>query len=68
MGGWFVLILKNVGTSGEAEKARFTAQGYSNQEKSYLVHDVSTLRPASIRLVLPLAASLGTRIFLHDVS
>lgn len=68
MGGRFVLTLKNVGTPEETAKARCIAQGYSDREKPYLIHDVSALRPASIRLISSLAATLRMHIFLHDVS
>lgn len=48
MGGRFVLTLKNMGTQEVAAKARIIAQDYSDQEKPYLVHDVSALHPASV--------------------
>lgn len=52
VGGCFVLTLKNSGTPEECAKVRYIVQGYVNDDKPYLILDVTTLRPSSIRLVL----------------
>lgn len=68
VGGRFILSLKNVGTPDEAAKVRYIAQGYADAEKPFLVHDVSALRPTSIRFILSISSIMGLRLFLHDVS
>lgn len=66
--GRFILSLKNYGTPNEKAKVRFIAQGFLDRDKSYVVHDTSTLRAASIRIILSVAAIERFRIFLHDVT
>lgn len=56
MGGCFELTLKNYQTSEERTKVRFFAQGYDDRDKPFLVHDTSTLRFSSIRIVLSSAS------------
>lgn len=68
LGGRFVLTLKNVGTPEEKAKARYIAQGYCDGDKSYVVHDISTIRASSIRLILSVSAVMGFRLFSHDVT
>lgn len=66
--GRFALTLKNYGTLEEVPKVRYVSQGFNDSEKPYLAHDVTTLRPTSIREVLSVAPVLGMRLFTHDVT
>lgn len=66
VGGRLILTLKNYGTPGEMAKVRYVAQGYNFKEKSYNVHDMATLRAASIRLILSTSAYHRFRLFSHD--
>lgn len=50
-GGRFILSLKNYGTPDEKAKVRYVAQGFSDGDKPYMVHDTNTLRKSSIRIV-----------------
>lgn len=68
LGGRFVLTLKNLGTPNETPKVRFVAQSYNDREKTSMVHDASTLRFSSIRVVISVANILGVRLFSHDVT
>lgn len=68
MGGRFLLTLKNCNTPDEKTKVRFVAQGFSDVEKPYMVHDSSTLRISSIRMVLSIAAIKRFRVFSQYVT
>lgn len=68
MGGRFILTLKNYGTPEECAKVRYVAQGFRDRDKPYMVHDTSTLRISSIRLILSIAAVMQFRCFSHDVT
>lgn len=68
MGGKFLLSLKNFDTPEEKAKVRYFAQGFSDRVKPYMVHDVSTFRISSIRMVMSIAATMGFRLFSHDVT
>lgn len=68
LGGRFVLAVKNIGTKDEKAKARYIAQGHKDKDKPYMVHDTSTLRASSVRVILSVAAVKGFRIFSHDVN
>lgn len=67
VGGRFIHTLKNHLTPEECAKVRYVAQGFADQLKKMLAHDVTALRPASIRLILSIASILSLRLFLHDV-
>lgn len=67
LGGRFVLTLKNLGTNEETAKARYVAQGNRDKEKPHMVHNITTLRQSSTRLIISVAAVKGFRIFAHDV-
>lgn len=66
--GRFLLTLKNVDTPDETPKVRYVAQGYSDVHKQFIAHDLTTLRPTSIRLILAIAATKNLRLFTHDVT
>lgn len=68
VGGRFELTLKNYGTPTEKAKGRFNAQGFSDKDKSIVIHDTATLRAASIRLILSAASFHRFRLFSHDVT
>lgn len=67
LGGRFVLTLKNFSTPNEKAEARFVAHGYCDQVKNEIIHDSSTIRPSSIRIILSTAANLSFNLFSHDV-
>ena len=68
LGGRFVLTLKKAGTKDETLKARFVAQGFSDREKDIAIHNVTSLRQSSVRIIASFAASLGHGVFSHDVT
>ena len=68
LGGRVVLTLKKAGTSSETPKARFVAQGFSDRNKDFIIHNVTSLRQSSVRIIVSFAASNGYRIFSHDVT
>lgn len=68
LGGRFVLALKNAGTENEKPKARFVAQGFADKEKDYLIHNVTSLRQSSVRVILSFGVNMGYRVYTHDVT
>lgn len=62
------MTLKNSNTPDENAKVRYVAQGYKDHEKPYLVHDMSTLRISSIRVIMSVAAVMKFRLFSHEVT
>eukprot|EP00168_Porphyra_purpurea_P020863 TRINITY_DN895_c0_g1_i6.p1 TRINITY_DN895_c0_g1~~TRINITY_DN895_c0_g1_i6.p1 ORF type:complete len:1091 (+),score=259.84 TRINITY_DN895_c0_g1_i6:1132-4404(+) len=68
IGGRIIHTLKNVGTKDEGVKARFVAQGHRDKAKDFVVHNLSTLRHRSIRVLVSTAANLGMRLFAHDIT
>lgn len=68
MGGRFVLTLKNYQTPNESAKVRYVAQGYNDRDRPFLVHDATSIRVSSIRILQSAAKVLGFRIFSHDVT
>ena len=67
LGGRFVLAYKNYGTPEETETARYVAQGHKDKEKGFVVHNVTTLRASSTRILVSVAAIKGFKIFADDV-
>jgi hypothetical protein len=65
--GRFVLTIKNIGTESETYKARYVVQGHRDKEKGYLVHNSTTVRQNSVRLILSTAATFGFCIWSQDV-
>lgn len=57
---------KKAGTKNETPKPRFVAQGFSDREKDFIIHNVDPLRQDSVRMIVSFAASHGYRIFSHD--
>jgi hypothetical protein len=68
MDGHFVLAIKNASTNEEMFKARFVVKGYRDKLKKRLVHDATTSRISSARLLVGLAALFGFRLFSVDVT
>jgi Reverse transcriptase (RNA-dependent DNA polymerase) len=68
MSGRFVLAIKNLNTNEEMFKARFVVKGYRNKLKTRLVHDTTTSRISSARLLAGLTAVFGFRLFSVDVT
>lgn len=68
IGGRFILTLENFQTPQVTTKVRNISQGYSDFEKSFIVHDISALCPASIRLLLSVAAYRKLRLFSFDMT
>lgn len=55
-------------TPEETAKVRYIAQGITDALNEMLAHDVTALRPTSIRVILCVAAVLDLGLFLHDVT
>jgi hypothetical protein len=68
MGGRFVLTIKDSGTSKEIYKARYVVQGFRDKKKNSLIHDASTQKQQSTKLLIGLAAIFGLRIFSTGVT
>jgi hypothetical protein len=68
IGSRFVMALKNTETVQPMWKARFVAQGHTDAERHTLLHDATSLRQTSIRLIVALAAMFGFKVWSGDVS
>jgi hypothetical protein len=66
MSGRFVLTIKD-NNNTTVYKARYVMQGYADQDKPFLVHDVANTRPHSIRLIVALAAIFHFPLVSHDI-
>lgn len=66
--GRFVDAIKHVGTVNSQFKARYVLQGHNDKEKPFIVHNISTLRESSTKIILSTSAVLNFRIFSHDVN
>jgi len=62
-----VLAIKDAGTDREVLKARFVVPGHRDRLKSSILHDTSTVRYHSIRILVGLAAVFGFNLFSSDV-
>lgn len=67
-GGRFVHTLKHVGSPDEKPKARYVAQGHKDKDKPFVVHNMSTLRQRSTKMLVSTSAVCGFRLFIHDVN
>lgn len=65
--GRFVLIIKSTEDGKEKFKARYVLSGHRDRSKAFMVHTSKTLKPASIRLMLPCASTLGFQMWTRDV-
>lgn len=66
--GRFVDAIKHVGTNNAKFKSRYVLQGHNDKEKPFIVHNISTLRQSSTKIILSTSAVLNFRIFSHDVN
>lgn len=48
-------------------KARYVAQGFNDDLKHEIVHNVTSLKPSSVRIILSTASNLRFRVFCHDM-
>ena len=67
LGGRFVLDIKNFGSKDEKARARFVVQGHRDKEKDFLVHNTTSLRQRSVRIIVTFAAVKGYRVFRNDI-
>jgi len=63
----FVLAIKHNGDGSEKLKARFVVGGHRDREAAKIVHNSTTLRPTSLRLLIALATILGFDIWSTDM-
>ena len=68
MSSHFVLALKDPDTATPRAKARMVAGGHTDDDRFELIHDATTVRPTSIRLMLCVAAQFGWIVSLTDVN
>jgi len=68
LGARFVLAIKLPNTPTDAAKARYVAQGCGDCEKPFIVHNLSTLRQSSTKVIVSTSAVFGWRFFSHDVN
>ncbi len=66
--GSFVVTIKDVETENPIFKARFVAHGNRDSEKGQLVHDSTTARQISVRLLLAMSAIMGFYVWTEDIS
>jgi hypothetical protein len=59
IGGRFVLTIKDSGTIREIYKSRYVVQGYRDKKKTSLVHDASTSKQQSTKLLTGFAVIFG---------
>jgi Reverse transcriptase (RNA-dependent DNA polymerase) len=67
LNGRYVITIKDIGTERELYKARFVVQGHRDKQKTSMVHQNTTAKQQSTRLLTGLAAIFGFRICTHDV-
>lgn len=68
LGGRFVHVLKHVGTPEEKGKSRYVVQGNRDHAKPFVVHNLSTLRQRSTKIIVSTSAVRGFRVFSHDIN
>eukprot|EP00170_Pyropia_yezoensis_P002751 contig_11549_g2756 len=68
MGGRFPHALKHVGTPKEKGQSPYVVQGNRDKAKPFVVHNLSTLRQRSTKIIVSTSAVLGFRIFSRDVN
>ena len=66
--GGFVITIKDTETDKPRLKARFVIHGNTDKEKNNLVHTNTTVKHASTRMLVALAACFGFRIWSQDIS
>lgn len=68
MTGGFVVTIKDVETNSPIFKARYVIHGNKDLEKDELVHNSSTLRQYSMRMIITLCDIFGFKIWTPDIS
>ena len=68
LGGSFVLAIIDSYIEKEVWKARYVVQGHKDKLKTSLVHDVSTARQFSVKMLVGLAVLCGFRLYSTDVT
>ncbi len=66
--GSFVVTIKNVETESPIFKARFVDHANGDSEKDQLVHDSRTPRQSSVRLLVAMAAIMGSDVWTENRS
>lgn len=66
--GSFVITIKDVETDSPIFKARFVAHGNRDRDKDTLLHDSTTVRNSSVRMLIVLAEVMGFNVWTEDVS
>lgn len=64
----FVLTIKHKNTGEEIWKARFVLGGHKDKGKDRVVHSATTLKQASIRLLIALATIFGFDMWSTDIT
>lgn len=64
----FVLTLENVGIQNEQHKESLVAQGHTDKEKPIIVHDSTTLKYWSLRIILSFAGITQYTLWSQDIN
>jgi Reverse transcriptase (RNA-dependent DNA polymerase) len=67
LNGRYVITIKDIGTEREFHKARYVVQGHRDKEKTSIVHQNTTAKQKSTRILPGLAAIFGFLLCTHDV-
>ncbi len=66
--GSFFVTFEDVETEKPTFKARFVAHGNRDSDKDQFVHDSTTVRQSSVRLLVAIAAIMGFDVWTEDIS
>ncbi len=64
----FIPTINDIETEQPTVKAPFVAHGSRESDKDQLVHDSTTVRSSSVRLLVTMAAIMGFDIWNEDIS
>ena len=64
----FVVTIKDIETNKPIFKARYVAHGHRDKEKKQLVHNSTTARQSTTRMMLALAAIMGFNVWGQDMT
>lgn len=62
-GGRFFWALKNKRTDREKPKPLYVPQGHKDKEKPFIVHNISTIRQSSVKVIVSTSAVSNFLIF-----
>lgn len=68
LNGRFFITIKDIETNEPIHKARYVVQGHKDKEKNRLVHNSTTVRQSSTRVLTALAAVFGLRVWSHGIT